>query len=351
MASRSQTGTDRSASALGLGYKQWTRTDLTLILSHYGVYSAVGDTNNTLIDSLNQLAAQRGLTREDRLAIIKAHKAGLRLPPRKALIRAPIAAPRLPQTADTLPATAHGEEYSSGASDGSDVEMSDDELAEELPSLSEEERDLREYTAATMNLSRGSGQRRTLRPRSAATLIANRPTSQNRPLATTRLAVGDRPVASKRQMTTNRPVLLNRSATTRRIVPSNAGHSRLAASNRAERPTTSLRPRGPTHTQDTHHVSSNHVASGPSTPKTSQAVNSECIVCFSPFEPAKTIMRQPTSSCVHEVNICRPCLSTSISSQMEAKLWTRIDCPAPACGEYLGYGDIQEFAEPQVFAQ
>lgn len=350
MASQSQTGTDRSASALGLGYKQWTRTDLTLILSHYGVSFGVGDTNNILIDSLNQLAAQRGLTREDRLAIIKAHKAGLRLPPRKALIRAPIAAPRLPQTADTLPATAHGEEYSSGASDGSDVEMSDDELAEELPSLSEEERDLREYTA-TMNFSRGSGQRRTLRPRSAATLIANRPTPQNRPLATTPLAVRDRSVASNRRVTTNRPALLNGSATIRRIVPSNARRSRLAAANRADRPTASLRPRDLTHTRSTLSVSSNHVASRPSTPRPSQAVNTECIVCFSSFEPAKTLMRQPTSSCVHEVNICRPCLSTSISSQIEAKLWTRIGCPAPACGEYLGYGDIQEFAEPQVFAR
>ena len=96
MASQSQTGTDRSASALGLGYKQWTRKDLALILSHYGVRFAVGDTKNTLIDSLNQLAVQRGLTREDRLAIIKAQKAGLRLPPRKALIRAPIAAPSRP---------------------------------------------------------------------------------------------------------------------------------------------------------------------------------------------------------------------------------------------------------------
>ena len=225
MASKSRTGTDISASALGWVYKQWTRKDLTLFLSHYGVSFAVGDTNNTLIDSLNQLAAQRGLTPKDRVAFFKAHKAGRRLPPRKALVRAPIAAPRLPQIADTLPA------------------------------------------------------------------------------------------------------------------------------DRAERPKTFLRPRDLTHTRNTHPVSSNHVASGPSTPKTTQAVITECIICFNLFEPAKILMRQPTSSCVHEVNICKPCLSTWISSRMEANLWTRIGCPAPPCGEYLEYGDIQEFAEPEVFAR
>ena len=165
------------------------------------------------------------------------------------------------------------------------------------------------------------------------------------------LAVRDRPVTSNRRVPTNRPVLLNRSATTRRRVSSNTPGPRPAAASRAERPTTSLRPSDPNHTLYTHPASSNHVASGPSTPTTSQAVDTECMVCYSSFEPAKTVKRQPTSSCVHEVNICKPCLSASISSQIKAKLWTRIGCPAPACGEYLGYGDTQEFAEPQIFAR
>lgn len=255
-----------------------------------------------MINSLNQLAAQRGLTREDRLAIIKAHKAGLPLPPRKPLVRRPIAVPTITQTADTLSANAQPEEYSSGASDSSDASTSDDELMEELRSLSEEERDLREYTA-TMRMPRSSGQRRTLGARFAATrgMIHSLPT--------------------------NRPVLLNRSATAQNRVLSNAHRSRPGAANRAGPSMTSPRSRDLAHSRIADPASSTQATSGSPTPKISQAVNPECIICYNSFEPAKTLMRQPTSSCVHKVNICKPCLSASISSQIEAKLWTRISCP------------------------
>lgn len=97
MASQRPAGTDRSASALGWSYKKWTRNDLGLILGHYGVPFAAGDSKTMSIRSLNQLAAQRGLTREDRLAIINADKTGLRLPPRKPLVQASTAPPAILQ--------------------------------------------------------------------------------------------------------------------------------------------------------------------------------------------------------------------------------------------------------------
>ncbi|KAL9127785.1 MAG: hypothetical protein Q9175_007666, partial [Cornicularia normoerica] len=261
MASQRQTGTDRSATALGLGYRQWTRKDLLVILSHYGVRFVAGDTNKMLIDSLNQLAAQRGLTREDRLTIIKAHNAGLRLPPRKPLVRALVAPSTIAQTATTPPATAtaHRAEYSSGASDGSDVEMSDDEPAEELPSLSEEERDLREYTA-TMISPQSSGQRRTLGPRSAAIPLANRS------IPTSRLAALNCPV------TRNLQAVPRGSATARNRGSSNLRRSGPAAAIRAA-PTTSPRVRGVARPRVA--ALSTQVTSGPSTLQTTQAVNSD----------------------------------------------------------------------------
>ena len=243
MAGQAQNGVDRSATALGLGYKQWTRKQMAVILSHYGVRFAAGDTNNMLINSLNQLAAQRGLTREDRLAIIKAHKAGLNLPPRKLHVGRPIAVPTITQAADTLSATAQN-----GVLD-------------------------------------------------------------------------------------------------------NAHRSRRAAANRAGRPLTSQRWRDLAHSRIADPVSSTQATSGPPTLKTSQVINPECTICYNSFDPVKILMRQPTSSCVHEVNICKPCLSASISSQMKTELWTRISCPASTCKEFLGYDDIQEFAEPQDFAR
>lgn len=89
----------------------------------------------------------------------------------------------------------------------------------------------------------------------------------------------------------------------------------------------------------------------PSTSQIINAINHECLICYDSFDPVKSPMRQPTSSCTHEVNICKPCLSASISSQLETKLWTRISCPVLACDEILGYDEVQEFAEPQIFAR
>lgn len=89
MANQTQNSVNRSVIALGLGFSQWTRNDLSVILNHYGVRPAIEDSNNTLIDKLNQLALERGLMHVDRLAILKAQKAGLRLPPRKPLVRDP----------------------------------------------------------------------------------------------------------------------------------------------------------------------------------------------------------------------------------------------------------------------
>ena len=90
---------------------------------------------------------------------------------------------------------------------------------------------------------------------------------------------------------------------------------------------------------------------GPSALQIIKAEKHECLVCYGSFDLAKTLMRQPTSSCVHEVDTCKPCLSASISSQLDAKLWTRISCPSLACEEILQYSDIEEFAEPQIFAR
>ena len=309
MTSLARNPVDRSANALGLGFNQWTRNDLSLILSHYGVHLGVEESKNSLIDKLNQLALKRGLTRADRLAFLTAYKAGRRLPPRKHLLSPPIASATVPRIASV-------------PSDGSDTDNSDGEDTEELPTLSEEERDLREYTSS-MNLPQGS-HNRTLRPRSTAYKTGHR------------LVPADRPLMEDRRGT------VNGNASTR---PSNPATVKRAAttthflSNSLARPRT-VKP-APTSQRGTE----------PSTPQIIHATNHECLICYDSFDTVKTPMRQPTSTCEHEVNICTSCLSASISSQLETKLWTRISCPASACDKLLGYDDVQEFAEPRIFAR
>ena len=201
--------------------------------------------------------------------------------------------------------------------------MSEDELAEELPSLSEEERDLPEYTA-TMSMPNSTGQRRTRGLRLTASEVANRPLLVNRPV------VGNRPatVNSRAPIRRSNPASANRQRST-----THSGLNHLARP-RATRAATTIPPR-----------------SEPAAPQAIKALNHECLICYDPFDPVKTLVRQPTLSCVHEVNICRPCLAASISSQLETKLWTHVGCPTPACEELLEYGDVQKFAEPHIFSR
>ena len=299
MASLAQNAVDRSVNALGLGFNQWTRSALSLILSYYGVPLATEDSKDTLIYKLNRLALERGLTREDRLAIINAHKAGRSLPPRKPLVRASTALPNIPQ-------------ISSVENDGSDIDTSDGEDSEELLTLSEEERDLQEYTATITW------------PRSSATRHGNRLLSRTRSL----LERHSSPVNDDTLVWRSNLVFINR-----------AGIATRSRSSHVDRP---------------HRIS----AASATLPRrealvseSSEANEYECLICYDSFNPAETPVRQPTASCEHEVNICNSCLSASISSQLETRMWTRISCPATACDQLLDYNDVQEFAEPETFAR
>lgn len=324
MARHGQTGVNRSSSALGLGYGQWTLNDLSVILSHYRVHFTAADSKNDLMTSLNQLATQRGLTRQDRLNIINAHNSGAPLPSRKPIVRAQTVRSTLAQPIVHYPSIAQASEHISKVSDGSDVDMSDGETVEELPSLSDEERDLRAYTAMIMSKPNTGGQRRPLR-KSTASTAADRPLPADRPV------IEDQSVTIK-----NRAAPIRRSNTSAASHLGNTGRSR---SNRSAR----LRTTGTDSTA--------RPRSGPVASEAVEAEKHDCLICYSSFDPIKTPMRQPTSSCIHEVNICKPCLSASITSQLEYKLWTRISCPASLCEEILEYGDVQEFAEPQIFAR
>lgn len=146
MVTQTHNEVDHSATALGLRFNQWTRNDLGIILNHYSVRQAVEDSINALMNELNQLALERGLTRMDRLAIMRAHRAGLALPPRKPLVRARTARYTITQPIVEHAATAQADDHPSDARNSSDVDMTNGADARVLPSLSDEERDLRSNT-------------------------------------------------------------------------------------------------------------------------------------------------------------------------------------------------------------
>ena len=81
--------------------------------------------------------------------------------------------------------------------------------------------------------------------------------------------------------------------------------------------------------------------------RSAEAINDHCTVCFEELYMQNSAGRKITLSCRHEPNVCRSCLATSISTQFASKAWNQIGCPA--CGERLGFQDVKDFAEPEIF--
>ena len=171
---------DRSGVVLGLGYRSWTRDDLMDILLHYNVYFLTSYSKARLFSLLKNLAAQHGLTRDKHLPLIKAGKINIHRPLRKPTIQASRV-----QSASIQPVAAHSattrpEDSTSNIRDDNDGERSNGKHSKELPSLSDEERDLHECTN-TMSWARSSKARRAPAPPSTASEAADSTASKNFP--------------------------------------------------------------------------------------------------------------------------------------------------------------------------
>lgn len=84
-------------------------------------------------------------------------------------------------------------------------------------------------------------------------------------------------------------------------------------------------------------------------PNVASVLPRDCVVCFEILSPQNTPKRKITSSCNHEPDVCRPCLTTSISTQFNSKVWDQIDCPT--CGQRLEFQDVKAFADSIVFGR
>ena len=84
-------------------------------------------------------------------------------------------------------------------------------------------------------------------------------------------------------------------------------------------------------------------------PKVANALPRDCVVCFETLDPQNTPKRKITPLCNHEPNVCKSCLTTSISTQFNSKVWDQIDCPT--CSQRLGFQDVKTFADSVVFGR
>ena len=72
-----------------------------------------------------------------------------------------------------------------------------------------------------------------------------------------------------------------------------------------------------------------------------------CSVCLDSFDQSNTPSRAITSLCRHKLNICKRCITTSISTQFSEKVWDHVECPS--CKERLTYHDMETFADRETF--
>ena len=84
-------------------------------------------------------------------------------------------------------------------------------------------------------------------------------------------------------------------------------------------------------------------------PTTGRAPPAECVICLETLNSQNTPNRNVTSSCSHASDVCYSCLATSISTQMDIKVWDQIDCLI--CGQRLDFQDVKAFADPAVFSR
>lgn len=84
-----------------------------------------------------------------------------------------------------------------------------------------------------------------------------------------------------------------------------------------------------------------------SVPNAANNLPTDCVVCFENLSPQNRPERKITCSCNHEPDVCRSCLSASISTQFNSKVWDQINCPT--CGERLDFHDVRAFADSPVF--
>lgn len=80
----------------------------------------------------------------------------------------------------------------------------------------------------------------------------------------------------------------------------------------------------------------------------SKARDKDCAVCGDQLPPLDFPAKQPTDSCMHQVQTCSDCLQRWVSVQLDQNGWDGITCPDLECGSKLGYWDVRKAATEDV---
>lgn len=92
------------------------------------------------------------------------------------------------------------------------------------------------------------------------------------------------------------------------------------------------------------HLPQRNISQSSTHPKDSQM---SCIICVENFSSTVTRPAWISLACTHEPSVCSVCISRSIKSDLETRIWDQIRCPE--CQTLLIYDDIKRLADPATF--
>ena len=89
-----------------------------------------------------------------------------------------------------------------------------------------------------------------------------------------------------------------------------------------------------------------HTVSDTSKFTKSQVQPESCVVCTEEFSATVRPPAWISLGCLHEPSTCTSCISKSIRSDLDNKIWNQIKCPE--CDTLLIYEDVRRFADPET---
>lgn len=84
-------------------------------------------------------------------------------------------------------------------------------------------------------------------------------------------------------------------------------------------------------------------------PATTKAPKQECSTCSRTLAASAFFKRLPTTTCKHDVNTCKSCLKSWITTQLEMTTHVKLSCPE--CSERLSQMDVKKLATKESYAK
>ncbi|KAG9018503.1 hypothetical protein FRB95_005432 [Tulasnella sp. JGI-2019a] len=75
----------------------------------------------------------------------------------------------------------------------------------------------------------------------------------------------------------------------------------------------------------------------------------DCLVCATKKEDGEYPSATPTTSCAHEIGICKTCMACHLEAEVNSKGLNIVNCPYTGCRKPMEYEDVRRDASAHIF--